>query len=184
MLTLAQRLLRRDHPRQGWLRSRCEVPHPRRPRQPLFWLLASYQQRQLRGESKSGGVELDTEDPVTFKSFVTWLYTYKLNRPVKTAIFAHGKPLDSHEEILTLWYPGDRREIPLLMNETANAVRGHAVDTWIMPLADIAKIYEQTSDNAPPRRLVGYLTALTNPADSSSWRGRALAAPRVCRMLW
>ena len=127
MLTLAQRLLRRGHPRQDWQRSRCEVPHPRRPRKPLSWLLASYRQIQLRGESKSGGVELDTEDPATFKSFVTWLYTHKLYRPVKTAKFAHGKPLDSYEEILTLWYPGDRREIPLLMHETAKAVRDHAV---------------------------------------------------------
>lgn len=116
-------------------------------------------------ESQSQVLELPEDDPVMFSHFELWLYS--------------GNILESHEtvkdiswKVLTdLYFFGEAREIPSLQNEAIDICICKNIASRVTPTLQIKRVYENTPENSPLRRLfVDWMTYQSDPTDSE-WFG-------------
>ncbi|EMC99029.1 hypothetical protein BAUCODRAFT_387901 [Baudoinia panamericana UAMH 10762] len=103
-------------------------------------------------EGQSKRIELPDEEVETFEHFVGWLYTRVLpgNSDDYTA---------EYNGLIKLWILGDKRQIPLLMNVTIDAMRDVLVKRWILPRMSLGLIWENTAPGAQLRRFWIHLMA-------------------------
>ncbi|KAK4954410.1 hypothetical protein LTR10_007841 [Elasticomyces elasticus] len=100
-------------------------------------------------EGTLGLIELPTEDVATFEMFVRWLYTRKLPEPPATG--------DNFKNLIDLWLFADRRECPLLANQSLDAVRDETVRNWQLPTNKLQNVYDNTAESAGLRRFIIFL---------------------------
>lgn len=120
----------------------------------LLCYYSGYFDKALNGrfkESKQASVKLPTEDVETFQLFIGWIYTRR---------FDTDDGLD-YSAMCQLWAFADRREVPALMNIMIDQIRSRVVATWMVPSANLAYIYENTTEDAGLRRLVVELISVT-----------------------
>lgn len=99
-------------------------------------------------ESQTQFLELPEEDPVMFSHFQLWLYS--------------GNILESHEtakdiswKVLTdLYFFGEARGIPSLQNEAIDVCIYKSTASNVIPTLQINRVYENTPENSPLRRLL------------------------------
>jgi hypothetical protein len=101
-------------------------------------------------EAESGVVELETEDPAVFASFVAWLYT----RKIRTDQIDTKNSTEYFLSIVKLWIFADRRQIPLLMNEMIDTLQQVALEVKLLPTSSFQEVYKNTSDNSLLRRML------------------------------
>lgn len=133
-------------------------------------------------EVKDGMVELPTEDLTVFESFVGWLYTRQLPGAASADISLH--------DLFELWMLADRREVPMLMNTTLDAIR----DQWFTHTgtlsAELHNLYANTTEKSGLRRLVVDLIAhLSDPSKIMTTAGKDGSWPEqavwdVLRVVW
>lgn len=98
-------------------------------------------------EACAGTVTLDDEDPRTFKRFNAWLYTGKLLHDEETIEnIAFGR-------LFELYVFAEKRLIPGLQNACIDAVI-YKFLTILPCVAHTVKLWENTSDSSPMRKLV------------------------------
>lgn len=116
-------------------------------------------------ESQSQVLELPEDDPVMFSHFELWLYS--------------GNILESHEtvkdiswKVLTdLYFFREAREIPSLQNEAIDICICKNIASRVTPTLQIKRVYENTPENSPLRRLfVDWMTYQSDPTESE-WFG-------------
>lgn len=56
--------------------------------------------------------------------------------------------------IVKLWILADRRDIPLLMNETVDSFQQTVIELWWLPMFTITEIYNNTTEEACLRRMI------------------------------
>lgn len=119
-------------------------------------------------EGKNGVVTLQDEEIAVFERFIAWIYRVKIE---------YDEP-KNYWVLCKLWCFADRREVPLLMNACLDAIRDKVAKIWLVPTAQLAYIYKNTTENAGLRRLVRDLIAKTSGPEildsNKDWDGEML----------
>jgi hypothetical protein len=101
-------------------------------------------------EANTGVVKLEIEEPTVFDGFVKWLYTTKVCKDDIT----EQNNAEYFNFIVKLWIFGDRREIPLLMNEMIDFLHQSVVRAWMLPSNSVTEVYDNTTEESALRRLL------------------------------
>ena len=133
-------------------------------------------------DATDGVVDLPTEDVKVFESFVGWLYTRQLSN-------ATGSDNSLHD-LFELWMLANRREVPMLMNATIDAIRDQWFTHSSTPSAELHNLYANTTEKSGLRRLVVDLIAhlsdpskaMTSERQDESWPEQAVWD--VLRVVW
>ncbi|KAI5356812.1 Putative BTB/POZ domain-containing protein [Septoria linicola] len=98
-------------------------------------------------EAATGIVDFSDEDPAIVERFVHWLYVRK------GALNAEDYDGDFFMDMLCdLWVFADRRQVPLLMNDTVDTMRDEIVRTWTIPTRQLSYLYENHTADSNMRR--------------------------------
>ena len=131
---------------------------------------SSYFRAALNGsfkEAKEQKIELEEEDVTTFKHFQYWLYS-------RTLLMTQQSENDIEWDILVdLFILGEAHGIPHLQNAAIDGLVSKQISTGWTPLHLISRIYENTPEKSPIRRLFVDWThwkAHLNPeTESEAW---------------
>ena len=110
-------------------------------------------------EGKDNELALPTEDPATFRLFRDWLYLQK----VVDATTNHYEAPHTIEVLCDLWAFGDRRGVPLLMNEAIDVIRNQVVKSTSAAIKNMPTIYANTM---PGSKLRTFMVDLFTKHDS------------------
>ena len=130
--------------------------------------LLSFYAEPLGSRSEQDGqlVSPLEEDANTVHKFVFWLYTETL-------------PRTNVDTIIDIWLFADRYAIPLLKNETIDALNQFIIDNESMPLHRLADIYANGNEHTQLRGMISHAMSWYLDADSISqvrqWPQAALA---------
>ncbi|KJX96133.1 hypothetical protein TI39_contig804g00009 [Zymoseptoria brevis] len=140
---------------------------------------SGYFDKALNGtfmEARNKEIILSEEEVDVFEDFVVWLYSRAT---------PDGKK--SYEKLSHLWAFADRRDVPLLMNQSLDAFRDEVVSHWTNPASSIRFIYANTTENSGLRRFAMGLVAHTADAakslqDTEDWPREATRD--LLRLIW
>lgn len=104
---------------------------------------SGYFEKALAGdqwmESRTGMIKLDTESVDTFLKFQYWAYARRF-----CDYGLDDTRIVEWHTLVELWLFGDRRNVPLLQNETVDLMNRKIVELWEVPSAQINTIYTHT----------------------------------------
>ncbi|KAK4692431.1 hypothetical protein P7C71_g4776, partial [Lecanoromycetidae sp. Uapishka_2] len=129
---------------------------------------SSYFRAALSGnfrEAKDQKITMEEEDVTTFKHFQYWLYTRNL-------LMSQETKNDIDWNVLTgLFILGEVRGIPHLQNAAIDGIIAKRATSDWTPLDQIRRIYDNTPENSPIRRL--FVDIFCNRAhfDDDTWFG-------------
>ncbi|PIA94284.1 hypothetical protein CB0940_08775 [Cercospora beticola] len=119
------------------------------------YFAAAFRHGNAFQEAETGLFNLPDEDVRTFEKFVCWLYSRRIDLIASDSSFF---------VLSRLWVLGDRRQVPLLMNECINMFRDMIVRMWKIPTACLPLIYENTMDSSALRQFALDIIAKTGTA--------------------
>lgn len=127
---------------------------------------SSYFQAALNGsflEAKTQEIRLEKEDVTVFKHFQYWLYS-------RAILMTETSTNDIEWIVLVdLYVLGETRGIPQLQNDAIDGfISKYATLRWT-PLDQICRIYENTPENSPLRRLLVDWSVSHCNLDDDSW---------------
>jgi hypothetical protein len=138
---------------------------------------SGYFDKALNGgfsEARAGRIELLEEEIDIFERFVVWLYTGRLN--------CESNTVKTFTIVCKLWILADRRDIPLLMNVSVNAMRDEIVSSCTVPTTSPPLIFAQTTEKSALRRYAilviarcGTAKLLNGSFKSPEWPQQALS---------
>lgn len=113
-------------------------------------------------EAKEQVIEMKEEEIATFKHCQFWLYS-------RTFLMTRTKTNDIEYPVILDLYLGESRIIPQLQNDAIDVLIAKQKTSKWTPSDQISRIYENTQESSPLRRLFVDLTVLYAGFDDDAW---------------